>query len=197
MRWQDEEGQIHENCVVFQKVREEYGELSNMSSELPLHINGVRIPSSEALYQACKFPDHADWQREIIDEPSPMAAKMKAKKDGRGRHHARPDWKDVTLDVMRWVLRVKLAQHYRRIAGLLRSTRDRAIVEKSARDDFWGAIPEKNDLLIGTNHLGMLWMEMRELVSTQTQEELATVPSLEIPNFLLFGSPITEVRARG
>ena len=91
---------------------------------------------------------------------------------------------------------MKLAQHYRRIAGLLRSTRERAIVEKSARDDFWGAIPEGKELLIGTNHLGKLWMEMRELVSTQTQEELATVPPLGVPDFLLFGVPITEVGAR-
>jgi hypothetical protein len=55
MNWEDE-GKVRLECVVFYKVNEEWGGLSNMSNDFPLRVNGVRISSSEALYQLCRFP---------------------------------------------------------------------------------------------------------------------------------------------
>jgi type I restriction enzyme S subunit len=50
-----------------------------MAPGFPLCVNGVRIRTSEALYQACRFPHLPDIQRQIIDERSPMTAKMRIK----------------------------------------------------------------------------------------------------------------------
>ena len=55
-------------AAVFLKTNEKYGGLSNMAPGFPLCVNGVRIRTSEALYQACRFPHLPDIQRQIIDE---------------------------------------------------------------------------------------------------------------------------------
>lgn len=41
--------------VVFLKVKETWGEFSNMHA-MPLNVNGIRILTSEALYQALRYP---------------------------------------------------------------------------------------------------------------------------------------------
>lgn len=53
------------------KTKEDFGGLSNMAPGCPLQINGVRIPTAEALYQACRFPHLPDLQREIIESLLP------------------------------------------------------------------------------------------------------------------------------
>lgn len=76
-----------QNAVVtFKKTADEFGGFSNMSGDFPILLNGVRVRSSEHLYQALKFTDHPDVQRKILDEPSPMRAKWIANsKDGSGK----------------------------------------------------------------------------------------------------------------
>ena len=137
MNW-EWEGTVHENCVVIYRVSEQFGGLSNMRNDFPLRINGLRIGSSEALYQACRYPHRPDWQKEILNAPHAMAAKMKAKKGGH-RSQSRLDWAQVQLDVMRWVLQVKLAQHFQQFGGLLHWSAPRSIVERSRRDRFGSA----------------------------------------------------------
>ena len=44
-----------DQCVVFLKTKEVFGGLSNMAGGYGLRVNGIHIPSSEALYQACRF----------------------------------------------------------------------------------------------------------------------------------------------
>src|SRR5262249_26652285 len=140
----------------------------------PLRVNGAEVLSSEALYQACRYPHQPDWQREIIGRASPMAAKMASRKDGR-RKETRADWEAVQVEVMRWVLRVKLAQHYGALSWPLRGTAGRAIVERSHRDRFWGAVEDEDGRLHGGNQLGRLLMELRELVLTRPRDELKVV----------------------
>jgi hypothetical protein len=65
--------------AVFSKTSGPFGGLSNMAGGYRLLVNDVWIPSSEALYQACRFPDQPDIQKLIISQPSPMTAKMKGK----------------------------------------------------------------------------------------------------------------------
>jgi len=65
--------------VWFRKTKEAYGGLSNMCSGYPLRINGHKILTSEAIYQACRFPNLPDVQQLIIEQKSPMTAKMKSK----------------------------------------------------------------------------------------------------------------------
>lgn len=93
--------------AVFLKTNERFGGLSNMAPGFPIVLNGVRIRTSEALYQACRFP-------------------------------RRPDWDAVRVKIMRWCLRVKLAQKWQTFSKLLLSTGDMPIVEKKVRrNDFW------------------------------------------------------------
>jgi len=175
--------------IIVYKTKDHFGGLSNMASGYPLLINGIRILTAEALYQACRYPLIPQLQREIIGEYSPMTAKMKSKPN---RYLTRPDWDDVRYKIMRWCLRVKLAQNYEAFSNLLVATKDLPIVEQSRKDDYWGAKPdETNDtLLIGQNVLGRLLMELRELIRTDSNEMLKTVSPPNIPDFLLIGKQI-------
>ena len=185
---------VRREAVVFYKTKEDFGGLSNMASGYPLQINGVRILTAEALYQACRFPHLPDVQREIIEQHSPMTAKMKSKPH---RKDSRPDWNEVRYKVMRWCLRVKLAQNYEEFGRLLLVTRNRPIVEQSRKDDYWGAklADERGETLIGQNVLGRLLMELREKLKEDLEGALKTVPPLGIPDFLLLSRPIEPVTA--
>jgi type I restriction enzyme S subunit len=179
--------------AVFSKTKEGFGGLSNMAAGFPIHVNGVRILTSEALYQACRFPHLPHVQRLIIGQLSPMTAKMKSKPY---RKDSRPDWDRVRVKVMRWCLRVKLAQNWSDFSRLLLATGDRAIVEESRKDDFWGAKVVEADTLVGTNALGRLLMELREEIKQGNIDQLKRVEPLPLADFLLFGETIAVVEAR-
>lgn len=177
------------DAVVVFRTRDAFGELSNMASGFPLRVNRTRILSTEALYQACRFPHLPEVQREIIAQVSPMTAKMKSKPH---RNDSRADWYQVRVGVMRWCLRVKLAQHYTEFGRILLATGDRPIVEESRKDDYWGAkaVGSDGESLMGQNVLGRLLMELRELLKQDATSSLKTVVPPKIPDFLLFGEPI-------
>lgn len=176
--------------VVFLKTNEEFGGLSNMAGGFPLVVNRLRIFTSEALYQACRFPHMPEVQRLIIAQTSPMTAKMKSKPY---RCDSRPDWNQVRVKIMRWCLRVKLVQHWNKFSELLLATGDRPIVEHSRKDDFWGAKPAGDQTLVGVNVLGRLLMELREEVRSGSCTALMRVEPLLIPDFLLNGQPIQPI----
>ncbi|HAZ60763.1 MAG TPA: hypothetical protein DCY89_04220 [Gammaproteobacteria bacterium] len=180
--------------VVFLKTDAPFGGLSNMAGGYPLRVLGTRINTSEALYQACRFPHLPDVQQIIIGQASPMTAKMKSKPH---RKNSRPDWDRVRVKVMRWCLRVKLVQNWAKFSELLLRTDDKPIVEESRRDDFWGAKPVDEQTLVGMNVLGRLLMELREAVKEQGEAEFLTVGPLDLPEFLLFGQPIEAVSRSG
>src|SRR5713101_7747956 len=138
------------DCVVFRVTAGDFGGLSNMAFGFPLMVNGVRVWSSEALYQACRFPHLPEVQRTIIKERSPMTAKMKAKKF---RQESRPDWEGVRIRVMRWCIRVKLAQNWTKFGLLLTCTGEKPIVEESSKDSFWAAKRTARGELVGVNGL--------------------------------------------
>lgn len=177
--------------AVFRKTHEAFGGLSNMAGGFPLSVQGTRIYTSEALYQACRFPHLPNVQRLIIGEASPMTAKMKSKPH---RHNSRADWDRVRVRVMRWCLRVKLAQNWERFSEVLLSTGDRPIVEESRKDDFWGAKPVDERCLAGKNVLGRLLMELRETVETRGAEAFQLVEPPAIPGFLLFGRQVETIK---
>jgi type I restriction enzyme S subunit len=179
-------------AAVFLKTNEKYGGLSNMAPGFPLCVNGVRIRTSEALYQACRFPHLPDIQRQIIDERSPMTAKMRIKPL---KKRSRQDWDSVRVKIMRWCLRVKLAQNWRAFGELLLSTGDLPIVEQSRKDDFWGAKVSKDGSLVGMNVLGRLLMELREQLKSGDIEGLKLIEPPPITNFVLYHQPIEAVCA--
>jgi type I restriction enzyme S subunit len=177
-------------CAVFSKTKEGFGGLSNMAGGFPLRVNGIRILTSEALYQACRFPHLLNIQRLIIQQNSPMTAKMKGKPY---RDDSRPDWDRVRVKIMRWCLRVKLVQNWNTFSALLLKTGERPIVEESRKDDFWGAKAVDENTLVGMNVLGRLLMELRELVKTEGRESFLRVEPLAIPDFRLEGRPIEPI----
>lgn len=186
---------VRSEAVVVYKTKEAFGGLSNMAAGYPLQINGVRILTTEALYQACRFPHMPDVQREIIGQYSPMTAKMKSNPH---RKNSRPDWHEIRYKVMRWCLHVKLAQNYEEFGRLLLATGNQPIVEQSRKDDYWGAklIDDTGDTLVGQNVLGRLLMELREKLKDDTEGLLKTVPPLATPDFMLLGKPIETVTAK-
>lgn len=185
-----------DECISFRKTTEEYGGLSNMASGYPIVVNGIYIKSSEALYQALKFPHLPNAQKEIIAEydkiknpkgaKSPMGAKMKSKKYN---SKIREDWDQIKIIVMRWVLRVKLIQNQETFGKLLLETGSKTIVEESKKDDFWGGKLDNNEFK-GMNILGRLLMELRELYK---QYPLDSIEPLKLKDFKLFGKSITSV----
>jgi ribA/ribD-fused uncharacterized protein len=184
---------IPTEVIVFRKTKETFGGLSNMAPGFPMVVNSVRFWTCEALYQCCRFPDAPEVQKMIASQPSPMTAKMKSK---RYRDRTRFDWDNIRVRVMRWCLRVKLAQNMTTFGKLLLSTGDKPIVEESARDQFWGAKAHEGETLTGANVLGRLLMELREQLRS-SPNEFQQIPAPQIPNFLLLGRPIGTVNADG
>lgn len=180
----------------FQKVDTEWGGFSNMKGIIyPLLVNKRKILTSEALYQACRFPDFPEIQEEIIKQKSPMASKMKSKP-----HRftcTRPDFEDEKVAIMYWCLRVKLACNPNGFGHLLRKSGTKPIVEVSHKDKFWGTMVSKTNPneFEGINVLGQLLMELRKfyLENLESKAYLKVEP-LDIPNFKLFGEPVEVVK---
>lgn len=179
----------------FQKTDEEFGGLSNMKGKIfPLRVNGLLIHTSEALYQACRFPDFPEIQKAILAEASPMASKMKAKKFR--KTHTRQDFEDVKVEIMRWCLRLKLAHHPIGFGALLMRSGQRDIVEISHKDKFWGAVRKRENpqIVEGQNVLGKLLMELRKFYfENKGNAKILRVDPPNILNFKILGNLIGPV----
>lgn len=163
-----------------------------MAGGYPIKLLGVRILTSEALFQALKHTGNFSLQTLIFSLPSPMTAAM----EGRRGVSLREDWDSVKLRVMDWVVRVKLLNNWDKFSKLLLSTGTKPIVEKSRRDGYWGTIEvERTDgvHLVGENQLGLILENLREEVRDKTFTEQTVLQPLEIPDFTLFGIPIPPV----
>lgn len=176
-----------DSCV-FWYTSAENGEFSNMADGFPIEILGRKFGSTEALYQASRFPDLPDLQEEICAARSPKAAKLIARSH---MNKSRADWLDVRVEIMRWVLRLKASQHKKDFLFSLSQTGDRPVVEETTKDGFWGAV-RIDDLLVGVNSLGRLLMELRD-ESRRDAFDLMNVPPPEISNALLFGKLVGRV----
>lgn len=124
----------------------QWGDFLFGTSEAVYHFEKFNFPSP-GLGVALKI------QRDILYAPSAHEAFKIAE---RNKALRRPDWDDLKADVMRNILRAKVAQH-EYVRRKLLATNDRELVENSWRDDFWGWGPNED----GRNMLGKLWMEVR------------------------------------
>jgi type I restriction enzyme S subunit len=176
--------------LVFRRVTESFGDLSNMALGYPILINGIRIASSEALYQACRFPHLTDVQRVVLSEQDPLKAKLLSRTHS---EHSRHDWEVVRVKIMRWCLQMKLANNWERFGDLLLSTRERIIVEYSKNDEFWGAKLYREHTLRGSNMLGRLLMELRQEMQERKPGEVWRFAPPDIPEFLLLGSHVGSI----
>ena len=175
-----------EASVVFKKTKDVFGGLSNMAAGFPIDIYGRRYWTSEVLYQACRFPHMPKVQELVVNQRSPMTAKMKSRSyhdDSRG------DWTQVRIATMKWCLGAKLVRNWSGFSELLLESGNRPIVEESRKDTFWGAKSRDNGTLEGVNALGRLLMELREKLKCDP-ESLLRVEPVKIDDFLLFSKPI-------
>lgn len=147
-----------ERAASFYRTDELYGDFSNMARKFPLMVNGVRIGSSEALYQSLKFPSRADIQRFVIYAASPIESKRVC---APFLGEVRGDWQEVRVRVMKMVVAIKYLQYQMHFAKIFDMTEDLPIVEISNFDYFWGA-KRVGGSLVGENVLGRIWMGVRE-----------------------------------
>ena len=114
--------------------------------------------TSEALYQAAKFGAAPAVQHLIATAPTAREAAAIGRGTADGLD---PRWNEQRENVMRWVLRMKREANAAAIDAAIAATGERAIVEVSTRDPWWGAKPA-GDSYRGANVLGRLWMELRQ-----------------------------------
>lgn len=131
----------------------EFYVLSNFSA-FKVRWEARIFDTSEAAYHWEKFRDHPKLQRMIREAFSAHEALQIAKENATLR---RSDWDAVKVDVMRDILRAKVAQHLY-VRKKLLQTGSRELVEDSWRDDFWGWGPTRT----GQNMMGLLWMQIRD-----------------------------------
>ena len=169
------------DVISFFKTNEEFGLLSNMKGKQKILVNDICFSSSEAIYQALKFPDNEEIQLRIAYEKSPIFAKRIASSN---KQFIRGDWEIVKNNVMRLSLRIRTLQSQEFYDTLL-SKKKKKIVEISRKDIYWGTITKANNLLSGKNVLGRLLMELREEiidgnVYDRTAHILNTVSNIKI-----------------
>ena len=150
---------IKEQACPFRFTNAEWGAFSNFQPlAVPILAGPWSCPTSENLYQACKFPAHPEIQQRIAEAPTAREAAAIGSTPGLGID---PGWNAQRVDVMRWVLRMKREANAAEIDAVLAETGEHPIVEVSTRDTWWGAMPIA-DRYEGNNVLGRLWMELRQ-----------------------------------
>ena len=143
----------------FRFTRAAWGAFSNFAPlAAPIAAGPWSFPTSEHLYQAAKFAAAPAVQRRIAHAPTAREAAAIGRGTAAGMS---PDWNAQRVNAMRWVLRLKREANAASIDAALAATGDRAIVEVSTRDAWWGAKPS-GDTWRGHNVLGRLWMELRQ-----------------------------------
>ena len=181
-------------CCSFQKAEGTWGSLSNLSTKHPYKLNGVQINTTEALFQALRFPDYPVTQELVLLPLSPVQAKTQAKKLLGSQ--SRKDFEDIKLSLMYWCLRVRFVKHYGSMGDLFDKSGDRDIVEITSNDTYWGCVEDKQDKSIvrGQNMMGKLLMKLRSFYNdTRKTGEFMFVEPLDIDDFKLKGVAIGRV----
>ena len=126
----------------------------------------ITFRTCEALFQYLRFEGHPAIQKEILEQKSPIAVKMKARKHC-AKLNRGEKWDEAPEDIpmMKKVMLLKLQQHPELKKELI-GTGSATIIEDCAIHDresarFWGMVYIDGEW-IGENRLGGLWMEIRE-----------------------------------
>ena len=146
--------------IAFNDVKGPNGWLSNMYPHTVLW-NGRLYQTAEHLFQCMRYPDFPGIQAEINMQASPVMAKGAAKK----YRKLHPSTKENDLQLMKMVVRLKAIQNPEIIRKLVFSEGE--IIEDSTNRPggtgvFWGAAQDTDGNWVGENHLGRIWMELRD-----------------------------------
>lgn len=133
----------------------QYRFLSNFYPSI-VSYDGVEYPTVEHAYQAAKTFN--PYEREYIrNRPTPAGAK----RAGRTFYRIRPDWDQVKVQTMKFLLMQKF-MGYHDLSRMLYDTGDIYLEETNTwGDTFWGVCEGR-----GQNALGNLLMEIRDGVKT-------------------------------
>ena len=175
------------DCATFKKTKDRFGMYSNMSAHKVV-IGPITARTSEALYQAFKYPLYPEIQQRIIDQKSPMSAKMVQKNE---KANMRVDWDELRVAIMSFCVSLKVIQHKEEYLSLLNETSGKHIVENSTRDDFWGAVPQTDGTLYGVNALGRIHMRIRDLIEADEFDWSIPV-CIDTDNMILLGINIKD-----
>jgi GTP cyclohydrolase II len=137
-----------------------WGALSNFSPHA-IFLDDRVWPTVEHYYQARKFTG-TTHEEAIRTSDTPMLAKRRAQE--LARESRRADWDAVKEQVMLDGLRAKFSQHPD-LRVLLIRTGDRALVEHTENDVYWGDGGDGR----GENRLGQLLMAVRAELRQQKQ----------------------------
>lgn len=143
-------GLDNENQIFF--YEQEFYIFSNFSS-FKLNWKGYDWMTSEHAYHSEKFEDENILKQLKETRSAHDAFKFAVA----NKNKYKKNWDDIKLSVMKEILRAKVEQHPYVKKKLLESG-NKELIENSWRDSFWGWGENKN----GQNHLGKLWMEVRE-----------------------------------
>jgi len=179
----------------FRFTKARFGAFSNMHPGYPIRVptghGMIRLDSTETLYQMAKFPHAPEIQREIMEAGGPKPGKTVAWAHGA---HAREDWAmGASVEIMKYAIRMRLAQHRAAMLAEYEDTMSLPIVEISRRDSFWGAIEQPDGTYHGRNILGRLHMQLREELRVDPEKFRDEVPAPRNPLSLL-GSRVVDWR---
>ena len=154
------------NVIAFTKVWLPYGWHGNMAPFPIVHV-GKKHLTSEALLQCPRYEELPEVQEQIRGCPSPMGAKLQAKKHKHLIASTVEMIGEEDIKRMLLCLRLKLTT-YRSLQAALIATGEKVIIEDvgaraSKSGKLWGA--KWDDSLgqwVGENVLGSLWMQIRE-----------------------------------
>lgn len=177
-----------EHCAVFYRTKEMWGELSNMNGRFPFQMGELKVISNEHLYQALRFSGNDALQALVLNAAFAMLSKRVAY-EPQNIIHTIPGWKSgLNLRAMKFCLQAKLYVHRHDLSIVFKQANGRPIVEKSMKDQFWGAMPQTDGMLVGDNQLGEMWSDVwSDFVTSEGNINVEHTHEL-----LLFGKPLHE-----
>jgi ribA/ribD-fused uncharacterized protein len=148
---------VGQETILFYRVSGEWGFLSNLYLA-PVVFEGHLFDCAERAYQFGKAADRAT-ARWIVSAPTPSLCAQAA--HGLFGWQMKQGWNDNKVQRMEQVLWAKFAANPA-LARKLLETGDKALVEESNCDAFWGTgRPNARGETKGKNMLGLLLMETR------------------------------------
>lgn len=140
----------------------------------PVVYQGKRYRTTEALFQWLRFEGFPKVQEAILTCPSPMGAKMVAKKHRVLIQDAVSFLGAADIERMQLCLRLKVIQHPA-LGHMLVATENALLVEnvgkrRRSSDLFWGAYWDEGRLeWVGENVLGACWMRLRSGLAAEAR----------------------------
>ena len=145
-----------EQCALIRSTTDEWAILHNMTP-CKVVVNGITFKNTETLFQLFRFRDE-----EAVKDVYHKNNKIQAKRwDKLG--YTRPDWGEIFLDALKFVLMQKYEQS-EAFRNELERSRDLFIVEDESRrrSTSYGVQLKTSGLYEGSNLLGRLLMELRD-----------------------------------